>query len=234
MGQITLGKFNFRVEPSDKGGWILNPEGTFKLTIQGIDSASALQLKGMLAGDSRSGAPVVVDFLLRSGATCLEVEDYVREYRPIFLSKVEELRAAALDKAELAVEGGERLEADSTDDFESEALYDLDVLPAVGDAAVLLKTDADKSTAEERRACARSVAEILLHTYTMSALAARERRHSQQDGEEGIEGWEVLATEDSCPFCLRAAEKTYPKDQCPLVPLHIGCRCTTVISGLSG
>ena len=76
-------------------------------------------------------------------------------------------------------------------------------------------------------AYAEQVANLLGHTYTMATYTAR-REESNPGALDFIKGWEVMATEDSCPYCKRAAAKKYTTGRPPVVPLHIGCRCSMV------
>lgn len=62
---------------------------------------------------------------------------------------------------------------------------------------------------------------LLAHTYSMSISALRHVQNSR----EYVDGWQILATDDSCPACVRAAKKKYPKSKPPTVPVHLGCRC---------
>jgi len=69
-------------------GWVLNPDGTFPLTILGVDERIALDLKKLLdatetvhpTGLYRSLAALVA----QTGLRCKEIEDYVAEFRETF------------------------------------------------------------------------------------------------------------------------------------------------------
>jgi hypothetical protein len=74
---------------------------------------------------------------------------------------------------------------------------------------------------------ARGVAELMAHTYTMSSYDLQ-RASSDLGGLSYIQSWVILVTSDSCPFCIEAAQKTYPKTRRPHTPLHLGCRCTVM------
>lgn len=65
---------------------------------------------------------------------------------------------------------------------------------------------------------------LVSHTYVMSGHDLRERNNGATS--EFVTGWNVLASEESCPTCLRAAAKVYPRGKRPRAPLHIGCRCS--------
>jgi hypothetical protein len=75
----------------------------------------------------------------------------------------------------------------------------------------------------------KEVATIIAHTYVMGGYASRRK---DEDGEypSNITGWELDSVDDNdaCPYCRRAAAKTYPKNQRPKTPLHIGCRCGVI------
>lgn len=74
---------------------------------------------------------------------------------------------------------------------------------------------------------AREIATLLVHTYTMGGYSARDKERYQEDF-SFITGWELLLANDDncCPYCKRAASANYPKNRKPLVPLHLGCRCS--------
>lgn len=61
----------------------------------------------------------------------------------------------------------------------------------------------------------------LVHTYLQG-----ENRNQYQSYGSYIGGWQLLADNEACPYCKRAATKTYSKNKYPKVLLHIGCRCS--------
>lgn len=76
---------------------------------------------------------------------------------------------------------------------------------------------------------ANEIATIITHTYVMGGYATR-NMHQEQDDLSYIKGWELSPVNDdaTCPYCKRAASKSYSKKQYPKVPLHIGCRCSVL------
>jgi hypothetical protein len=78
------------------------------------------------------------------------------------------------------------------------------------------------------------IANIIAHTYVMGGYATR-NMCQEQDNLSYIKGWELSPVNDdaTCPYCKRAASKSYSKKQGPKVPLHIGCRCS-VLSKFKG
>ncbi|MBM4274990.1 MAG: hypothetical protein FJ134_11105 [Deltaproteobacteria bacterium] len=69
------------------------------------------------------------------------------------------------------------------------------------------------------------VAELIAHTYIMGGYAAQHKAQSKNLSR--ISGWKISPTDDGsiCKFCQKMSKKSYPKNQYPKVPLHIGCRC---------
>ncbi len=65
---------------------------------------------------------------------------------------------------------------------------------------------------------------LVSHTYVMSGYDLRDRKSGATP--EFVTGWKILASEESCPMCLRAAAKVYQREKRPRAPLHIGCRCS--------
>lgn len=76
---------------------------------------------------------------------------------------------------------------------------------------------------------ANEIATLIAHTYVMGGYAMR-NMHQELDDLSYIEGWELSPAGDDamCPYCKRAALKTYSKKQYPKVPVHIGCRCAVL------
>jgi hypothetical protein len=64
---------------------------------------------------------------------------------------------------------------------------------------------------------------LISHTYVMSGYDFRDRITGGSP--EFVTGWKILASESSCPACVKAGAVVYPKAKRPRVPLHIGCRC---------
>lgn len=69
------------------------------------------------------------------------------------------------------------------------------------------------------------ISELMAHTFIMGGYAARNAA-SDTTYSSGIRGWDVSASDDSCPYCKSAAAKLYSRRQRPIVPLHLACRCS--------
>lgn len=77
------------------GGWILNPKSTFPLTVFGIDKEGAEEFKRLLDEKSYSQKDAFVNvlhFIARANIRCKEIEDYIHEFKPRYLAKIEELK----------------------------------------------------------------------------------------------------------------------------------------------
>lgn len=72
------------------------------------------------------------------------------------------------------------------------------------------------------------LSELVCLSYMHSGYAMQRRNRELSESREYdfIKGWEIIATDNSCPYCKRAAEKKYPFNNYPITPLHIGCRCS--------
>lgn len=74
--------------PSPYGGWILNPEITFPLTILGVDKQLVSKLKDLLDQTQtihpRGLYNSVASIVAQSGLHCKEIEDYVANFRDGF------------------------------------------------------------------------------------------------------------------------------------------------------
>jgi len=96
-------------------------------------------------------------------------------------------------------------------------LFQLSPLP--GEFAAI---DLDRVSAYWRYA--RETANLLQHTYWMSAMSSRD------NDEDFDRGWSVFPAPNACPMCKRAGEKRYPTGKRPATPLHVGCRCCVLVA----
>ena len=72
---------------------------------------------------------------------------------------------------------------------------------------------------------AHELSTLICLTYYYSGSA---RKQPDEDTKAMSKGWEISNIDDGCSYCKRAASKKYPKNNYPIVPLHIGCRCTVM------
>jgi len=94
----------------------------------------------------------------------------------------------------------------------------------------------DLTELQKALAYSAEVAELLVHTYVMAHFAFQ--HNSGNAALQGsIDGWKILAVggESSCPFCIEQSKRNFPATDPPVVPLHVGCRCSVSpqITGLS-
>lgn len=81
-----------RLAESVHGGWVLNPDTTFPLTIQGVSRDQAARFRAMLNKAFEDVAPdapptdpyAIVRFMASTKMVCKEVTDYVEENRSAF------------------------------------------------------------------------------------------------------------------------------------------------------
>lgn len=118
-----------KVIPSEDGGWILNPESTFPLTIYGISQLVAEELKQILDNGYSQGTYQVVQSILpivaRYNIRCKEVDDYVKKFKPIYQQKIEEQIKASSDWSNLSDLDKE----DLLSEFKDNGIASLDVRP---------------------------------------------------------------------------------------------------------
>lgn len=139
------------VIPSNDNGWILNPGSTFPLTIYGIDRKTAEELKQILdRGYFESSYRVVQDIMplvARYNIRCKQINDHIKEFKPLYLSKIEELKksstewatASELDKEDLLMEFKEETitSLDVRPDCDLEILFEGEALdPTIDDALI--------------------------------------------------------------------------------------------------
>lgn len=87
----------------------------------------------------------------------------------------------------------------------------------------------DLNKVSEAWGYASEITTLITHTYMMGGYAARNRSQYQSSSSFAT-GWELTTASDNatCPYCVRAATKTYSKIEYPRTPLHIGCRCSVL------
>ncbi len=78
---------------SEGGGWVLNPDTPFPLTILGVDEQLALKLKDLLDQTETVHAGglfnSVAAMVAQTGLRCKEIEDYVANFRESFAEDAE-------------------------------------------------------------------------------------------------------------------------------------------------
>ena len=80
--------------------WMLNPKSPFPLTVYGIDKGQANELKTILElrynTTMTETARKLVPFIKEHEVRCKEIDDYVKVFKPIFLSKMKELNTTSV------------------------------------------------------------------------------------------------------------------------------------------
>lgn len=128
------------VIPSNDGGYILNPQSTFPLTIYGIDQHIAKEFKQILDSGYCEGSyktvQNVMPIVARYNVRCKEVDDYKKTFKPLYLQSIEKQKesssewttASDLDKEDLLAE------------FKDVAIASLDIQPDC-DLGILFEAD---------------------------------------------------------------------------------------------
>lgn len=75
---------------------------------------------------------------------------------------------------------------------------------------------------------AREICFLIACTYTMGVYALRDKNQYEEYLQDYKKGWKIWAANDDecCSYCQKASRKKYSKKNYPIVPLHIGCRCS--------
>jgi hypothetical protein len=120
-GPITL---------TENDGFILNPKSTFPLTFYNINSKQATQLKVLLDEGCSEGSYRLLQklqpFISTTNLRCKEIDNYVNEYKPLYLDEIEGLKKASQDWASATDKDKE----DIILSFKKEAVQLLDVRPS--------------------------------------------------------------------------------------------------------
>lgn len=81
---------------SQDEGWILNPKSTFPLTVYGIDGEKVLKLKSILEEgyyeNFKSISQKILPIILNPSFRCKEIDEYINEYKPKLLKKIEKIK----------------------------------------------------------------------------------------------------------------------------------------------
>lgn len=109
--------------------WLLNPRSSFHLTICGVDSATAHEVKKCCDEKRFSGVDALkfelLPLIARTNLRCKEVDKYVADFKPTYLSRIREFQQASAEWGE----SSERDKADMMDSFREKAIKTLDVQP---------------------------------------------------------------------------------------------------------
>ena len=126
------------------GGWLLNPESTFPLTLYGIDQQTAEEIKKRLDTPGKKNS--IVSLIDHPNFCCKEVEDYVRKFKPQYLRKIGELKRFS-KKWSSASEGEQE---DLLISFREQAIESLDIRTSLCDLEFLFEYDRNDATIDKR------------------------------------------------------------------------------------
>ncbi len=204
------------------GGWILNPEASFPLTIYGASKAEIKRIHSTLEAVKESGddRPLRDLFFLffQDRCYCKEIEDYIEASAPIYNQRFEEARNNC---AEWGTAKKRRQNA-LLKEFHAEATRALDMHPG---AVCRLENLFQEEFEDER---AEAIVQVLSHTYTMASYAGqRVSQASDLAILPAVSGWEVFSVGDgnTCRLCAESPRR-FPTQNQPQIPRHLGCRCS--------
>jgi hypothetical protein len=107
----------------------LDPESTFLLRLSGVDGQTIREIREILAEGQtkplRHTAHRLVPIVMRSGLSCAEIEEYVREFRPKYLEEIERLKRESREWQT----ADEARQSELMDTFTHDAVWSLDVVP---------------------------------------------------------------------------------------------------------
>lgn len=152
---------------SNDSGWILNPKSSFPLTIYGIDKNGAEKLKAYLDDEVRWERKFdeIVALIAQYNVTCKEIDSYVNEYRPQYLNKLEEYKAASKEWAT----SSEKDKNDLLAEFRERALSSIKIKPSDADVNILFN-GAPKDVTVDDRLIARFNGDSSLYQFYLSRL----------------------------------------------------------------
>jgi hypothetical protein len=140
-----------RIAATVDGGWVLNPGSSFPLTLEGIERADAEQIRRVLDDTLNDGywvqTKALVPLVARLNIRCREIDQYVRQHRPVYEREVEDLKAASPEWAAASELDRDDLLAE----FRAKAITALDVVPSavVCDLPLLLEGEPSDATVDD-------------------------------------------------------------------------------------
>jgi len=193
---------------------VLNPGSNFPLTFYNVDKNIMRKMVMLLEEGKNKGyraqSRPLVGLIAETGLRCKEIDDYILEFKPRYLNKIEELKNSTEDWNTASERDKKRL----LREFREEAVESLDIIPACN--LERLFEDEDKD----------AIALLIAATYTKTADTSRMLRELK-GFESIIKHFEIGTSADGpCPHCEQMAEKKYSFNDLPKFPLHIGCRCS--------
>jgi hypothetical protein len=231
-----------RLVRCDDGGWTLNAGTTLPLNIYSPDDQAIQDIwqilhDGTMAGESTDSIARNIRWMV-AGADlrCTQIEEFVATNQAAWDAEEEFVvghvgDADALFEAQTLGVGETRSLLNS---FGFESLYEYSRRSTVP-KAVRKAVESDPEYARFDKAVADrdglrkwvyrivETTKLLVHTYGSAESATRDILQAQTGGM--AVGWNILASANSCPCCIRASKGTYPKKCPPQVPVHVGCRC---------
>lgn len=88
--------------------------------------------------------------------------------------------------------------------------------------------DKFKITEGQKEHYLKEFATLLSNTYYRGGISIAEQKEFQDKSYSFVKGWEISTKNDACIFCKKQSEKSYDKEDYPLTPIHLGCRCTVM------
>ncbi|MBI2069118.1 MAG: hypothetical protein HYT79_00815 [Elusimicrobia bacterium] len=144
-GKVNTGP----VTQTSDGGWIINPQSTFPLTLQGIERETAGKIKDLLADDGGQNPYrhrlELERIVARSNLRCKEIDEYTNKFRPAYLQKIEELKKAS---PEWQTASGKDKE-DLLFEFRQQAASTLEVVPHSG-VEILFESEPEDAALDDQ------------------------------------------------------------------------------------
>ena len=121
-----------KIITTDKG-WVINPGSNFLLTIYNTDKETAERLKDLLDNEYPANLKIE-ELMIKSNFKCLEIDEYIEKYKPIFDKKLKEKISLSSEWTD----AGEKDKEDLLFEFRKQVTKDLDVRPNC-DVEILFK-----------------------------------------------------------------------------------------------
>lgn len=153
----------------------------------------------------------------KPGAKWKQLEEYRDRFRPIYLKRLDELKAAA----PLPAPDEDEDAADRLDELCAEAVKAIDVRPSFDLSEIADLFDG--------KASPWMITLLLWGEYAASTCWAKRRAEATSGRSMGYWGWKVNAIRDDrcCPSCKRLGGTRFSFDDPLTLPFHVGCRCFT-------
>ena len=170
--------------------------------------------KAVSSNDPQNATLAIAELIKKHNISCLEIDAYIKEYRPLFLAAYTTEIENSIELLNLKGRKRENL----LHSFKLKAVHSLDVHPQ-NFTHELFPIDDNVPPKIW------TIAYLIFGTYFQIKNAAPKKKQLLSPNLPNVKGFKLFGSEGCCSFCRRASAKIYGRDNFPELPLHLGCGC---------